>query len=209
MLLQMAQLPSFLQVKIILLCVHIIFCFPVTHLWAFVIVVQSLSRVQLSVTPWTSAPQASLSFTISWSLFKLMSIESVMPSNHLTLCYPLFLLSLIFPRIRVFCNEPGLHIRWPEYWTFSFSISPSNEYSGLICFRIDWFDFLAIQGTLKESSPAPQFESISSLALSLLYDPTLTSIHDYLKNHSFDYTDLCQQSDVSAFFSDYIKYYFF
>ena len=137
-----------------------------------------------------------------------MSIESMMPSNHLILCCPLLLLPSIFASIRVFSNELVLRIR-PNYWSFSFSISPSNEYSGLICFRIDWFDFLAIQGTLKESSPAPQFESISSLALSLLYDPTLTSIHDYLKNHSFDYTDLCQQSDVSAFFSDYIKYYFF
>ena len=97
MLLQMAQLPSFLQVKIILLCVHIIFCFPVTHLWAFVIVVQSLSRVQLSVTPWTSAPQASLSFTISWSLFKLMSIELMMPSSHLILCHLLYLLPSFFP----------------------------------------------------------------------------------------------------------------
>ena len=136
--------------------------------------------------------------SLSPSLLKLISIESVMPSNHLTLCYPLFLLSLIFPRIRVFCNEPGLHIRWPEYWTFSFSISPSNEYSGLICFRIDWFDFLAIQGTLKESSPAPQFESIHSSVLSLPYGPILTFVHDYWKNHSSDYTDLCRQSDVSA-----------
>ena len=158
MLLQMAQLPSFLQVKIILLCVHIIFCFPVTHLWAFVIVVQSLSRVQLSVTPWTSAPQASLSFTISWSLFKLMSIESVMPSNHLILCHPLLLLTSIFPSIRGFSDESALHIRWPKYWSFNFSVSPSIGYSGLISFRIDWFHLPAVQWTLKESSPAPQFE---------------------------------------------------
>ena len=175
MLLQMAQLPSFLQVKIILLCVHIIFCFPVTHLWAFVIVVQSLSRVQLSVTPWTSAPQASLSFTISWSLFKLMSIESVMPSNHLILCHPLLLLTSIFPSIRGFSDESALHIRWPKYWSFSFSISPSKEYSQLISFmdRLVWSPCCSKDS--QESSPAPQFESINSLVLSLLYGPTLTS----------------------------------
>ena len=98
---------------------------------------------------------------------------------------PLLLLSSVFPSVRVFSNELFLRIRWPKYWSFSFSISPSNEYSGLISFRIDWFDLLAVQGTL-ESSPVPQFKSISSLALSILYDPTLTSIHDYWKNHSFD-----------------------
>ena len=98
---------------------------------------------------WTAACQASLSFTISWSLFKLMSIESVMPSNHLILCHPLLLLPSIFPRIRVFSNESVLCIRWPKYWSFSFDISPSNEYSGLISFRIDRFDLLAVQGTLK------------------------------------------------------------
>ena len=112
-------------------------------------VVQSLSHVQLFVTPWTAAHQASLSFTISWSLFKLMSIESVMPSNHLILCYLLLLLPSIFPSNRVFSKEPALHIRWPKYWSFHFSISSSNEYSGLISFRIDWFDLLAVQGTLK------------------------------------------------------------
>ena len=112
-------------------------------------VVQSLSHVQLFVTPWTAAHQASLSFTISWSLFKLMSIESVMPSNHLILCYLLLLLPSIFPSNRVFSKEPALHIRWPKYWSFHFSISSSNEYSGLISFRIDWFELLAVQGTLK------------------------------------------------------------
>ena len=110
--------------------------------------VQLLSRVQLFVTPWTAACQASLSITNSWSLLKLMSIESVMPSNHLILCHPLLLPS-IFPRIRVFSSESVLHIRWPKYWSFSFSISPSNEYSGLISFRMDWVDLLAVQGTLK------------------------------------------------------------
>ena len=139
-----------------------------------------------------------LSTTNSRSLLKLMSIESVMPSNHLILCHPLLLLPSIFPSIRVFSKESVLHIRWPKYWNFSFSISPSNEYSGLISYRIDWFDILAVQGTL-ESSPTPQFKSINSLALSFLYSPTLTSIHDYWKNDSFDYTTLCWQSNVSAF----------
>ena len=103
------------------------------------VVVQSLSFVRLFVSPWTAACQASLSFTISWSLLRFMPIESVMPSNHLILCYPLFLPS-IFPSIRVFSNESVLCIRWPKYWSFSFSISPSNEYSGLISFRTNWFD---------------------------------------------------------------------
>ena len=132
------------------------------------------------MTPWTVAHQASLSFTVSQSLLKLMSVESEMPSNHLILCYPLLLPS-VFLSIRVFYSESAPCIRWPKYWSFSFSISPSNEYSGLINFRIDWFGLLAVQGTLKESSPAPQFKSISSLALSLLYGPTLTSVHDYLE----------------------------
>ena len=114
-----------------------------------VAVVQSLSCLQLFATPWTSAHQASLSFTISRSLLKLMSIELVMPSNHLTLYRPLLLLPSIFPRIRVFSNESALYIRWPKYGSFRFDISPSNEYLGLISFRIDWFDLLAVQGTLK------------------------------------------------------------
>ena len=113
----------------------------------FSFAVQSLSHVQLFVTPWTVARQASLPFTISQSLLKLMSIESVMPSNHLILCPPLLLLTLICPCIRVFSKESALHNRWPKYWRFS--ISPSNEYSGLISFRVDWFDFLAVRGTLK------------------------------------------------------------
>ena len=111
--------------------------------------VQSLSRVQLFATPWTAACQASLSITNSQSLLKLMSIESVMPSNHFILCRPLLLLPSIFPSIRVFSNKSVLHLRWPKYWSFSFSISPSNEYSGLISFRIDRIDLLAVQGTLK------------------------------------------------------------
>ena len=111
--------------------------------------VQSFSRVQLFVTPWTVAHQASLSITNSWSLLKLMSIESVMPSNHLILCCPLLLPTSIFPSIRVFSSESVLWIKWPKYWSFSFSISPSNDYSGLISFRMDWLDLLAVQGTLK------------------------------------------------------------
>ena len=111
--------------------------------------VQSLSRVQLFTTPWTASRQASLSISHSQSSLKLMSIESVMPSNNLILCRPLLLPSSIFPSIRVFSNESALHIRWPKYWSFSFSISPSNEYSWLISFRIYWFNLLAVQATLK------------------------------------------------------------
>ena len=137
------------------------------------------------MTSRTAAHQALLFFAISRSLLKLMSIESVVPSNLLILCCPLLLLPSVFPAIRVFSSESALYIRWPKYWSFSFSISPSNEYSGLISFRIDCFN-LAVQ----ESSPALQFESINSLALSLLYGPALTSVHDYWENHSFDYMNL-------------------
>ena len=111
--------------------------------------VQSLSHVWLFATPWTVAYQASLSITSSWNLLKFMSIESVMPSNHLILCHPLLLLPSIFLSIRVFSSDSVLHIRWPKYWSFSFSISPSNEYSGLITFRMKWLDLPAVQGTLK------------------------------------------------------------
>ena len=111
--------------------------------------VQSLSHFQLFATPWTAVCQASLSINNSQSLLKLISIESVMPSNHLILCRPILLLPSIFPSIRVFSKESVLHIRWPKYWSFSFNISPSNEYSGMISFTIDWFDLLAVQGTLK------------------------------------------------------------
>ena len=162
------------------------------------VVVQSLSRGRLFVTPQTVARQAYLSFTIFQSLLKLMSTESVMPSNHLILCHPFLLLLSIFPSIKVFSSESALLIRWPKYWSFSFNISHSNEYSGLISFRIDWFDLFVVHGTL-ESSLTPQFKSISSSMLSLLYDLTLTSIHDYWKNHRFDSMDLCQPSNVFAF----------
>ena len=143
--------------------------------------VQSLSLVRLFVTPWTAAHQASLSITNSQSLLKLISIELVMPSNHLIHCHPLLFLPLIFPSIRIFSIESVLCIRWPKHWSFSFSISPSNECSGLISFRID-----CSPRDSEESSPIPQFKSINSLVLSLLYGPALTSIHDSWKNHSFD-----------------------
>ena len=153
--------------------------------------VQSLTCVRLFVTPWTAACQASLSITNSRSLLKLMSFESVMPSNHLILCRPLLLLPSIFPSIRVFSNESVLCIRWPNYWSFSFSICPSNEYSVLISFRMDWLDLLTVQGILKSlvqhhSVGQKSIKSITSSALSFLYGPTLTAIHHHWKNHSFD-----------------------
>ena len=137
------------------------------------------------MSPWTAAQHASLSITNSQTLLKLMSMESVMPSVYFILCCPLLLLSSIFHSIRGFSNELVLHIRWPQHWSLSFSISPSNEYSGLISFRMDGLDLLAVQGTFK-SSPTPQFKSITTLVLRLLYCPTLICIHDYWKNHSFD-----------------------
>ena len=140
-----------------------------------------LFSLWLSGTSWTLAHQVLPFYAISWSLLKFMSIESVMPSNHLVLCRPLLLLPSILPNIRVFSSELALHIRWPKYWSFSFSICLSNEYSRLISYRIDWFDFLAVQGLSRVFS-----KSISSSVLSLLYGPALTSIHDYWKNHSFD-----------------------
>ena len=154
----------------------------------FVIFVSSdqlLSHIRLFATPWTAACQTFLSITACWGLFKLMSIELVMPSNHLILCHPLLHPPSIFPTIRVFANESVLGIRWPKYWTFIFSIGPFNKHSGLISFRMDWLDLFAVQGTL-ECSPKPEFKSINSLALIFLYSPTLTSIHDHWKNHSLD-----------------------
>ena len=131
------------------------------------------------MTQWTGACLSSLSITNSWSLLKLMSIDSVMPSNHLILCRPLLFLPSIVPSIMVFSNESVLSLRWPKCWSFSFSVSISNKYSGLISFRIDWFDLLAVQRTLKSLLKTPQFKSISSSALSFHYGPTLTSIHVY------------------------------
>ena len=146
-----------------------------------------------------AARQASLSITNSQSLLKLMSIESVMPSNHLILCRPLLVTPSIFPSVRVFSSESVLCIRWPKYWIFSLNISPSSEHSGLISFRMDWLDLLAAQGTLKSLLLTPRFKSIHSSVLSFLYGSTLTSIHDYWVNHSFDEMNLCWQSNVFAF----------
>ena len=159
---------------------------------------QLLSRVWLFANPWITACQASLFITNSWSLLKLMSIRSVMPSSHLILCHPLLLLPPIPPSIRVFSNESTLCMRRPKYWSFSFSISPSMNTQ-------DWSPLGWLVGSpssprdSQESSPTPQFKNINSSVLSFLYSPTLTSIHDHLKNHSFDQTDLCWPSNVSAF----------
>ena len=153
------------------------------------------------MSPWTAACRASLSFTISQSVqIRVHCVgDAVQPShplsNYLILCRPLLLLPSVFPSFKVFSDESALPFGWPKYWRFS--TSSSDEYSGLISFRIDWFDLLAVQGTLK-SSPAPQFKSINSSGLSLLYGPTLTFVHDCWKNHGFDCMNLCQQSDVST-----------
>ena len=143
---------------------------------------------RLFVAPWTAACQVSLSFTISQNLLKLISIESGMSSYYLIPYYPLLLLPSIFPSIRVFSSESVLHIRWPQYWNFSFSISLSNEYSGFISFSIDWFDFLASQGTLKSFLQHRSSEaSVLMLSCSFFfYRPALTSLHDHWKNHSLD-----------------------
>ena len=150
------------------------------------------------VTPWTAARQASLSITNSKKLLKFMSIELVMPSNHLILCHPLLLLPSVFPSIKVFSSESVLHIRWPKYWSFSFSISPFNQYSGLISFRIDQFDLLAVQGTLKGLFSKPQSKA-SILQCSAFFLVQLS--HPYLTTGktSFDQMDLCRQGNVSAF----------
>ena len=147
--------------------------------------IQLLSCIQLFVTPWTAASQASLSITNSRGLPKLMFIESVMPSNHLILCHLLHFLPSIFPSIRIFSNESVLCISWPKYWSFSFSISPSNEYSGLMLFRMDWLDFPALQGTLK-SLLQHHSSKVPILQCSAFFTVQLTSIHDYWKNHSLD-----------------------
>ena len=155
--------------------------------------VQSLSRVQLFAAPWTVKRQASLSISNYWSLLKLISTESVMLSNHLILWHLLLLPPSIFPSIRDFSNESALRIRWPKYWSFSFNISPSSEHSGLISLRMDWLDLLAVQGfsrvfsnTTVQKHQFKKKKSINSLVLSFPYSPTLTSIHDYRKNHNFD-----------------------
>ena len=148
-------------------------------------------------TPWTAVCQGSLSFTISWSLLKLKSIELMMPSNHLILYHPLLLLPSISHSIRVFSNELVVRIRWPKYW--SFRMGPSNDYSGFVSFRIDWSPCCPKDS--QESSPALQLGSINSLAISLLYGPTRTSLCDYRKNHSLNYMDFCQPRVVPLLFN--------
>ena len=146
--------------------------------WSWARLVQSLSRVWLFVTPWTAARQASLSITNSWSLLTLMSIKLVMPSNHLIFCHSLLLLPSIFPSNRIFSDESVFRIRWPKYWSFTFSISPSNEYSGQISFRIDWLDLRAVQGTLKNLLQHHSSKA-SILWCSAFFIVQLTSMHDY------------------------------
>ena len=158
-----------------------------------ILVFQSLNPVWLFATMWSAARQAPLCSSISWNVFKFMSFESGILSNHLILCHPLFPLLSVFPSIRVFSYESTLHIRWPKDWSFCFSSSPSNKYSELISFRIDWFDSLAVQGILKSF---PQHHNSKT---SILWHLTLTFVHHCWKNHSFVYLDLCRQSDVSAF----------
>ena len=170
----------------------------VVHYWATEFSsVQSLSGIQIFENPWAAACQAPLSITNSWSLIKLMSIESVIPCNHLILCCPLLLLPSTFPNNRVFSKESVLHIRWPKYW--SFSVSPSNGYSGLIFFRIDWFDLLVVQGTLKSllqhhSSKASILQHSAFLMVHLSHSYMITG-----KTIVLTIMHLCQQSDVSAF----------
>ena len=175
--LELTQICSFLSLIFHCICVpHLLYpfiCWWTSRLLPCPQV--SRSVVSDSVAPWTTAHQASLSMTNSWSLLKLMSIESVMPSSHFIFCCPLLLLPSVFPSISVFSNESALPIRWPKYWSFSFNISPSNEHSGLISLRMDWLDLLTVQGTL-ESSLTPQLKSINSSVLNFLYSPTLTLI---------------------------------
>ena len=160
--------------------------------------VQSLSCAQFFVTPRITAGQASLSITNSQSLPKPTSIESVMPPNHRILCHPLLLLPSIFPSIRVFSNESALCIRWPKCWSFSFNISPSNEHPGLVSFRMDWLDLLAVQGTLK-SLFQHHSSKASILLCSAFFIVQLPFIHDHWKNYSLDWTNLCWHSNVSGF----------
>ena len=172
--------------------------FKVHFLWIFHKWNTDCEHVPSTGGRWWEADCRSSFFTISQSLLKLMSIDSVIPSNHLLLCHPLLLLPSIFPSIRVFSNESALLIRWPKYWSFSFNISPSNEHTELISFWMNWLDLLAVQGSLRsllwhDSSKA------SLPGLSFPYSPTLTSTHDYWKNYSLDYMDLCGQGNISAF----------
>ena len=154
------------------------------------------------MTPWTAARQATPVLShcfLHHLLLQFMSTESVMPSNHLILSFPRLLQPPIFPSTRVFSSKSVLHIRWPKDWSFSFSISPSKEYSGLISFRTDWFDCLSVQGILYSLLHHHSLKASVLRCSAFFYGPALTSVHDYWENHSFDYTDLCWQSNVSAF----------
>ena len=164
-----------------------------THPFEIFSSVQWFSHVWLFATPLATGPQDSLSITNSQSLLKFMSIELVMTSNHLILCHPILFSPSIFPSIGVFSKESVLHIRWPKYWSFSFSINLSNEYSGPISFRIDWLDLLPVQGSLKS------FLQHHNSKVSILWCSVFFMVQLLLENHSFDYTELCQQSDTSAF----------
>ena len=177
----------------------ILFLYPETLWYSLIVVItQSPSCVRLSATPWTAAHQAFLSLTISWSLLKLMFIELVMPPNHLILCHPLLLLPTTFPSIRVFSNESAVSIRRPKYWSFSFSISLSKDYSGLISFKFHSLISLLSKGLSRVFSGTTIWKH-QFFTTQLPYGPILIFIHDYWKNRSFDCVDLCQRSDVSAF----------
>ena len=177
--------------------------------------VQSLSRVRLFATPWTAAHQASLSITNSWSFLKLMSIESVMPSIHLILCHPLLLPPSVFPSISVFSNESVLYIRWPKYWSFSFSVSPSNEYSGLISFRVDWLDLLVVQGTLKSllqhHSSKASIIRCSAFFIVQLSHPYMTTVKKFIYESINSYiceSQLYVNSDGLDLTMSFSKYFF-
>ena len=163
------------------------------------LIAQSKSHVQIFATPWTTECQAFLSFTVFWSLLKFMSIESVMVSNYLILCYPLLLLPSVFPSIRVFSSESAFCIRWPEYWSFSFSISPFMNIQVWFPLGLTGLISFLSKGLSRVFSSQHSSKPSNSSVLSLLYGLILTSVHDYWKNHSFDYIDLSRQSDIFAF----------
>ena len=182
----------------ILLTFNVSFIIELQKFFEYYICCSVAKFCRLLATPWTAACQASLSFTTSRSLLKLMSIELAMPSNHLILCRPFFFLLSIFRSMWIFSNDLSLHIKWQKYWTFTFSISLYNEYSGRISFRIDWLDLLAVQGTLKGLLQHHNSKA-SILQCSGFFIVQLSHLYMTIGNHNIDYMDLCWQSDVSAF----------